>query len=1397
MDKPTAAPPAVPAHRRLAPRAFATAGWLVLASIVAGALALLWVLTSASGTAWLLAHVPGVQVLAPRGALLDGFDADRVELVIGDDRLRIEGLAWRRPRIGVGPRGTWLRLSFDELRAARVTWQGGPSKTASTPAQAPADLRTPIALDVAHLHLDTLRFGSDATAMLRDLDATVHLGGDDGRVHRVERLALTWERLHMSASVRIATQAPFDLEARLDAAQPAAGTLPALQGDATARGPLAALQVEAHVRTPAAAAEPPQRLDLAATVRPFAAWPLGDVSLALADFDMSALAAGWPLTRLSGRAEVRSQGLDRPASATLQIVNARPGRWNEGRVPVRSLRATLGARPDDLQSLDVGSASAVLGDGSGEAGRIDGTGRWSTRGWSLEAVLVNLAPQRLDARAPAWQLGGRVRARSEAPAGPTAGPTANGITLQAALDGRIAERGPLRAVQLEFDAGIAGDRIAVRRARARVAEATLLVEGRAERSGRNAEAWHSTGRLELTQLDPSRFGAWPAPSDPRASSRIDATLRFDLEATPPSRGDWLDWIGALRGSADLVVGDSRLAGMPVQGGASFRHAATGPASVDAHLEAGGNRARIEGRFDRTGDDDAWQALVDAPEVASLEPLARAFATSGAPQAAGRLHAEGQLRGRWPSVQTEGRVDANDVRLGPLRLAAARAAWSLDTRSAGPMKLDAELRDAAVSGRVLQSLQASLSGTAASHHLDVQASANGLPPAWVDALQPAAPARPPTGGSRAVLRVEGSLLTGSGPAPTPLAANGWRGRVETLDLRPEAADAAPWLHAEAIAIELHNGDRPLSLAVAPGRIALLGSGVRWSRLEWTQAASATPARVEVDAELEPLAVAPVLRRAQPAFGWGGDLVVAGHASIHGSGAGPKADVVLERRSGDLSVTDETGTQALGLTDLRVALQASGGVFSLTQAFAGRTLGAASGSLVARVPAGGTWPTAATPIDGGLELRVSDLGVWSVWVPPGWRVGGTLHASAHLGGRLGAPDATGRITGSALSLRNFAEGVAIADGELAIALQGTRAQLEQFTARAGDGSLRGTGEATLGAAPQARLELHAERFQVLGRVDRRIVASGDAKLAFDGDRIGLQGRVAVDEGLVDFSHAEAPTLGDDVHVVRRRPPPPPAPGTPEAALAQRTAREPTSPAAPARALDLDLRVDMGQRLHIHGHGLDANLRGELHMTSPDGRLAVAGTVYTVDGTYQAYGQNLTIERGQLVFAGSIADPRLDIEATRPNLDVRVGVAVTGTALNPRVRLFSEPDMTDIEKVSWLVLGRASQGVGQDDAALLQHAALALMAGEGSGGGSSLTKRIGLDAVSLSQGTPGDMRSTIVGVGKQISQRWYVGYERGLNATTGSWQLIYRAARRVTVRVESGEDTALDVIWTWRWQ
>ncbi len=271
----------------------------------------------------------------------------------------------------------------------------------------------------------------------------------------------------------------------------------------------------------------------------------------------------------------------------------------------------------------------------------------------------------------------------------------------------------------------------------------------------------------------------------------------------------------------------------------------------------------------------------------------------------------------------------------------------------------------------------------------------------------------------------------------------------------------------------------------------------------------------------------------------------------------------------------------------------------------------------------------------------------------------------------------------------------DGDVAIALRGDTARIERFSASAGDGKLELRGDASLGETPRAELQLSLDRFLLLGRVDRRIVTSGQARLELGKDSVALEGEVRVDEGLIDFSRSSAPTLSEDVVVFRGGASPAQAPNGNDGA--------PLGASAPTtRKVDLKLRVLLGEQLKLRGQGLDAELRGDLLLTAPAGRLQVNGSVRVVNGTYRAYRQNLQIDRGILTFTGPIENPTLDIEASRPNLDVRVGVAVTGTVLVPRIRLFSDTPMSDVEKLSWLLRGRASEGSGADTALLQARSA-----------------------------------------------------------------------------------------------
>jgi translocation and assembly module TamB len=440
----------------------------------------------------------------------------------------------------------------------------------------------------------------------------------------------------------------------------------------------------------------------------------------------------------------------------------------------------------------------------------------------------------------------------------------------------------------------------------------------------------------------------------------------------------------------------------------------------------------------------------------------------------------------------------------------------------------------------------------------------------------------------------------------------------------------------------------------------------------------------------------------------------------------------------------------------------------------------------------WAAAAPQITGEyLEARSCDVFTGPCFANSEVGLTGELATMAQVGGRFGEPTYTGELSGKGLGVRNLLQGVNVTEGHLLVRLAGGSAQIETFALRGGDGRLEVSGNANLGSTPSARLKIEAEHFRVLGRVDRMVTASGQAELALTVQTSKLDGRFHIDEGLFDFTRGDAPSLDEDVTVLGRETVP--TEGTRDANAARASAA--AASGRPQRFV-MGVDLDLGQQLHVRGRGLDTGLTGQVRITNPGGRLAVQGSIESVGGTYVAYGQKLQIERGVVAFSGALDNPRLDVAAVRPNLDTRVGVLVTGPLQGLRVRLFSDPEMSETDKLSWLVLGRASEGLGRNDTALLQRAAVALLAGEGEAPTDALMRKLGIDELTLKQ-SDGDVRETVVSLGKQLSRRWYLGYERGVNATTGTWQLIYRAAQRFTLRMQSGLENSLDLIWTLRLQ
>lgn len=444
----------------------------------------------------------------------------------------------------------------------------------------------------------------------------------------------------------------------------------------------------------------------------------------------------------------------------------------------------------------------------------------------------------------------------------------------------------------------------------------------------------------------------------------------------------------------------------------------------------------------------------------------------------------------------------------------------------------------------------------------------------------------------------------------------------------------------------------------------------------------------------------------------------------------------------------------------------------------------------------------PVRGTVKAQLPQIGVWSLLAPPGWRMKGTLAAQATLGGTRAAPQWAGQVQADQLALRSVVDGIEFVNGQLRANLNGDNVVIERFTlegtggAKTG-GQLTATGSAqwaldrtiTLPAQPKRipRIDLQVtlDKLRVSNRADRRLVVSGQAQAQLAGAQLKLRGKLRADQAAFTLTDELTPRLGDDVVVRGRK-------------LAA-TSSEPDIKVAKVIP-DVLLDLDLGESFAVEGSGLKARLQGTLQVISTPAQPLprLLGEVRTTSGSYRAYGVNLNLETGLLRFAGPYDNPTLDILAIRPNITQRVGVQVTGTALVPVLRLYAEPELPDTEKLSWLVLGRSATGPG-GDAAILQQAAMSLLGRPGSRMDGGIAGALGLDEVSYRSGgvnSDGSVTTAAVSVGKRLSSKLYVVYGQSLTSSVGTVSILYELSRRLTLRAKTGEDNALELVFTVRY-
>jgi translocation and assembly module TamB len=458
-------------------------------------------------------------------------------------------------------------------------------------------------------------------------------------------------------------------------------------------------------------------------------------------------------------------------------------------------------------------------------------------------------------------------------------------------------------------------------------------------------------------------------------------------------------------------------------------------------------------------------------------------------------------------------------------------------------------------------------------------------------------------------------------------------------------------------------------------------------------------------------------------------------------------------------------------------------------------------------------------GSLKSDITDLGWLAELIGDAWQSEGRFNGELKIAGTPAQPVANGQFRGEKLALRLPEQGLNLARGELDIELRDNLLRVRQLrfdsllqalprplrlsdtaalaTLSERPGRLEVSGEMQIDrnrGADNAFLDFHLDRLGAFQLPDQWVAVSGDGRVSWRGDTFGARGKLTVDAGYWQLAPGGAPRLSDDVIVTRP---------------------DQEKPAAGLRPkLDLDISTDLGRNFLFKGAGLTTRLSGDIRLRASGRDLPRAsGIIRTRDGRFEAYGQQLAIERGVLTFQGLLDNPALDVRAVRKGLAVEPGVQISGSAQRPVIKLVSDPELPEAEKLAWLVLGHGPEQMGAGDASVLLSAAGGLLGNNSGGVVQQLKKSFGLDEFGVRTGQLGDTGSRlqssrvaggsvdtssatgaqILSVGKRLSSNALLSYEQALGKAESIVKLTVNLTRQVSLIGRAGSDNALDIFYT----
>jgi len=316
------------------------------------------------------------------------------------------------------------------------------------------------------------------------------------------------------------------------------------------------------------------------------------------------------------------------------------------------------------------------------------------------------------------------------------------------------------------------------------------------------------------------------------------------------------------------------------------------------------------------------------------------------------------------------------------------------------------------------------------------------------------------------------------------------------------------------------------------------------------------------------------------------------------------------------------------------------------------------------------------------------------------------------------------------------------------------------------------------PTAAINFKAEKMHLSDYGKTDLYISPDINLLYD-HQLTVEGQIDVNQGEITIKELPegAVTVSDDVVVVDHK-------------VKKSSADLP---------IVMDLKVDLGDQLHINALGLDSYILGDLLIRKPLTKaITVNGELGFSEGTYQAFAQQLVIQNSRVIFQGPVDSPYISLEAIRdPNNiedNVTAGVRVTGVPSQLELSLFSDTSLSQQNILSYITRGQAIKENSSVSNNQIAAALLSFGTGRTEDLVNNLGAQVGINDLALATSGEGDEQS--IGIKGTIAPGIELGYGVGVFDTFDVFSIRYKLFEKFYIEASSGLSQAVDAYYEWDW-